>query len=58
MEEVVLRLVVTFDPTVTDAESVCSGLDRLMETALSTEGILDEYGNPSIGEFEVAKLYN
>jgi hypothetical protein len=30
-------------------------MDRLLETALSTPDILDEYGNPSVGEFFVAK---
>jgi hypothetical protein len=36
---------------VTDDESVARALDRLMESALSTPGILDEYGDVEVGEF-------
>lgn len=35
----------------TDLESLAGALDILMETALSSPGILEEYGDPSIGEF-------
>lgn len=49
----VLQLEVTFDANVTDAESLCSALDQLLETAMSTPGILDEYGNPEVGAFSV-----
>lgn len=42
---------VTYDPAVTDAESLAAALDMLLETALSTPELLDEYGNPSVGEF-------
>jgi hypothetical protein len=38
-----------------DAESLACAMDRLLETALSTPGILSEYGNPRVGEFYVAK---
>lgn len=44
---------VAFDPEVTDPESSATALDRLMETALSTPDILDEYGSPDVGEFFV-----
>lgn len=44
---------VTYDPRITDGESVANALDQLMETALSTPDILDEYGNPDIGAFYV-----
>jgi hypothetical protein len=44
---------VEFDDAVTDAESVATALDRLMETVLSTPGILEEYGDPEVGEFEI-----
>jgi hypothetical protein len=30
-------------------------MDRLLETALSTPGVFDDYGNPKVGEFFVAK---
>ncbi len=45
-----LKLDVEYDPAVTDDESLASALDTLMETALSTRGILEEYGNPQIGK--------
>lgn len=49
-----LSVHVRYDPKVTDPESLASALDRLMETALSTPGLLDEYGKPNVGEFEVS----
>lgn len=48
-----LTLSTTFDDQCTDAESVATALDKLLETALSTPDILDEYGNPTFGEFDV-----
>lgn len=48
-----LYVEVDYDPAVTDAESVAAAIDMLMGVALSTPEILDEYGNPSIGEFLV-----
>jgi hypothetical protein len=45
---------VEFDQRITDAESIASALDRLMETALSTPGIMEDYAEPRIGEFFVA----
>ena len=44
---------INFDDKMTDPEGLASAMDRLMGTALSTPGILDEYGNPKIGEFLV-----
>jgi hypothetical protein len=46
---------VTYDPDLTDAESLAVAADRLLETAMSTPGILDEYGGPKLGEFFVAE---
>jgi hypothetical protein len=37
----------------TDPEALASALDTLMETALSTPDILDDYGKISVGEFLV-----
>ena len=37
---------VTYDPATTDPDSLATALDRLLETALSTVGILSEYGDP------------
>ncbi len=42
---------VEYDTEVTDPESLASALDTLMQTATSTPGILEDYGNPSIGDF-------
>jgi hypothetical protein len=48
-----LKLPVTFDDQKTDLDSVASALDTLMETALSTPGILDEYGVVEVGPLVV-----
>jgi hypothetical protein len=48
-----LTLKVSYDPDITDADSIAVAMDTLMETATSTPGILDEYGNPEIGLFFV-----
>jgi len=47
--ECVLSFSVYYDPDVTDPEALGYAFDRLLETAMSTPGILDEYGNPTIG---------
>lgn len=49
MKKGFLKLPVTFDDQKTDLDSVSSALDTLMETALSTPGILDEYGVVEVG---------
>ena len=46
-----LRLEVQYDPAKTDAESVATALDQLLATALSSPGILDEYGPVTVDEF-------
>ncbi len=45
----VLCIPVEFDRDATDPEALACAFDRLLETAMSTPGILDEYGNPTIG---------
>jgi hypothetical protein len=50
-----LSVEVTFNPNVTDAESLAVAADRLMETILSTPDILDEYGSPHFGPFLVVE---
>ncbi len=45
---------VTYDPRVTDPESLATMLDCLLETVLSTPGITEEYGDPEIGDFSVS----
>jgi hypothetical protein len=51
MRTVNMNIDVTFDDAVTDAESVSNALDTLLETAMSTPDILDEYGEVSVGPF-------
>ena len=51
-----LILEVEYDDNVTDDESLCSAFDTLLETAMSTPGILDEYGNPKVGGFTCPPL--
>jgi hypothetical protein len=48
-----LSIDVEFDGDKTDPESLASVADMLLQTALSTPGVLDEYGNPQFGEFFV-----
>jgi hypothetical protein len=50
-----LTVGIDYDPTITDPEALACAMDRLMETALSTPDILDDYGNPAVGEFFVAQ---
>ncbi len=45
----VLCIPVEFDRGATDPEALACAFDRLLETAMSTPGILDEYNNPTIG---------
>lgn len=49
MSRMVAAFPVEFDGMQTDAESVGMALDRLMRTALSTPGILDEHGPVAVG---------
>jgi hypothetical protein len=44
-----LKLTVDYDPTKTDPDSLAELLDRLLETVLSTPGIVEEYGDPVFG---------
>ena len=55
MAKTTLTLDVTYDDQVTDTEALASAADRLMETVLSTPGIMEEYANPRFGEFFVAR---
>lgn len=41
---------VTFDDSVTDADSIAVALDKLLEPVLSAPNILEEYGNPIFTE--------
>ena len=46
-----LSIEVEFDGDQTDAGSLASAADTLLKTALSTPGVLDEFGTPQFGEF-------
>lgn len=50
-----LTVEIEYDPQQTDPEGLACAMDRLLETALSIPEVMDEYGNPTIGEFFVAK---
>ena len=49
-----LTIDIEYDPTATDPEGLACVMDRLLETVLSTPGIMDEYRNPIVGEFFAA----
>jgi hypothetical protein len=46
-----LTIEVEYDDEITDPESLASAADILLETAVSTPGILDDYGNPKFESF-------
>ena len=48
-----LSIEIRFDPDITDADSLAAAMDQLLETTLSTPGILEDYGNPALGDFYV-----
>ena len=50
-----LTVDIEYDPRKTDPEGLASAMDRLMETVLSTPGIMEEYGDPTVREFFVAR---
>jgi hypothetical protein len=50
MKTETLTIEIRFDERITDADSVGVAVDTLLETAMSTPDILEEYGNPSIGQ--------
>ena len=54
MAKTTLIVDIEYNPELTDPEGLASAMDRLIETALSTPGIMEEYGNPRVDEFFVA----
>lgn len=54
MRKAMLIIPVYYDENVTDGESIASAFDTLLMTVMSTVGILDDYGNPTAGEFLLA----
>ena len=55
MAKTTLTVDIEYDPKLTDPDGLASAMDRLLETAISTPGIMEEYANPRIGEFFVAQ---
>jgi len=55
MARTTLTVDIEYDPKLTDPEGLASAMDRLLETVLSTPGIMEEYGDPRVGEFFVAQ---
>jgi hypothetical protein len=55
MQKTTLMVDIQYDPEMTHPEGLATAMDRLLKTALSTPDLLDEYGNPHIGEFFIAK---
>lgn len=58
MARTVFTLHVDYDPKKTDPEALATALDRLLETALSTPGILEEYDDLTAHEFCPVTLAN
>lgn len=50
-KSVLMRVTVWFDDDFTDADSLSDVLDTLLETSMSTPGILDDYGPVEISMF-------
>jgi len=48
-----LRIDVVYDETKTDMDAIADAADTLLQTALSTDDILDEYANPTFEPFYV-----
>jgi hypothetical protein len=53
-QKTTLTVEVEYDSSRTDPEGLACAMDRLFETALSTPDVLEDYGNPTMGEFFVA----
>lgn len=51
MKTATMTIDVTYDEGLTDPDALSTALDTLLVTALSTPGILDEYGDLSVGDF-------
>jgi len=48
-----LTIEIEYEDEITDPEGLASAADTLLETAISTPGILDDYGNPKFEPFYV-----
>ena len=56
MAKTVLTIEVEYDEKVTAPEAIASAANRLLETALSTPGILGEHGDLCFGDFVVETI--
>lgn len=54
MAKATFTVEVEYDPEMTHPDGLATALDILLETALSTPGILEEHGDPQVGEFKIA----
>lgn len=52
-----LEIEVRFDSTQTDAEGIAAAFDQLLETAMSTPGILEDYGSVIADAFYVRRKF-
>jgi hypothetical protein len=50
-----IHFAVEFEDDRTDIEDVAMALEKLLETAMSTPGILEDYGLVDVGEFLCAE---
>lgn len=53
-----LRVKVFYEPDKTDDESIATAMDILIENAISTPGILDDYGDVGVCAFTIAHEYD
>ena len=52
MEKYTFTITAEFDPEATSADDVGDAIDLLLDNALSSPGILDEHGDPTIREVD------
>ena len=52
-----LEIEVRFDSAQADAEAIASAFDQLLEIAMSTPGILEDYGNVVADAFYVKRKF-
>ena len=55
--EAMLEIKINFDSAQTDAEGIAAAFDQLLETAMSTPGILEDYGNVIADAFYVKRKF-
>jgi hypothetical protein len=53
MKTAIISFEVQYDETKTDSDAITCALEVVLETGLSTPGILEEYGTVEVGPFGV-----